>query len=226
VQATGRAPVRRRTAAKAVATAATVIACGALVAAVADVPATRAAFSDAVPVDVSLGAGVVTLRPGSPASIPFDTSLVPGAAQEYVVTVENDSTVEDPFACVRVDVLPRRTGTFSDVLASLIEVVVERKPGAEAEPGVWTTVRSQSLAAMAPATTPAFGSGIEAAGLPVVDNGEAVTYRFTFLLPADTGGTVDVDGVPVDLTVTSAAVTFGVVAENVTSGGCAGSVSA
>jgi hypothetical protein len=226
VEPTGPARFRRRSRSRTAAATAAAVACGALALTAADVPTTRAGFGDAVPVDLSLGSAVVTLRPGTPASIPFDTSLVPGEAQQYVVTVENDSTVEQPFACVVVDVLPQRAGVFSPVLASLIGVVVERKPGAEAEPGTWTTVRSDSLLNLTPETAPAFGGGIESAGLPVVDNGEAVTYRFSFLLPAGTGGTVDVDGVPTDLTVTSAAMTFGVVAENVTGGGCDGAVSA
>ncbi|MCU0275014.1 MAG: hypothetical protein MUE34_17460 [Acidimicrobiales bacterium] len=198
-----------------------------------DVDRSGAAFTDTASGTVSVESGRVSITPDTPVAVTFADRIGPGAATTQTVEVVNSSTVSVPAACVVVDVLPVRDTSpnpFNASLASAIDVTVERKPGAAAAGGAWTTVRTDTLAAIAGTTMPAFGAGLEAATAndatnqngATVDNGETITYRFTFSMPAATGNTVG----GVDITGAYADAEFQIVAENVTAGTCANAVSA
>jgi hypothetical protein len=199
---------------------------GVVVVATRDVQETGAGFTDAASAGLALESGVVAISPGAPVGVPFSATLGPGESEELVLTLENESTVDVPHPCVVLDVLPERSPGFSEALGSVIDVVVERKPGTAAEPGAWVSLYTGNLLGLAPTTTPTFGNGTETSPVPIADNGEAVTYRFTFSMGSGVGGTVTYGGTPTDITDDTAGVTLGFVAENVTSGGCAGAVSA
>jgi hypothetical protein len=199
---------------------------GVVVVATRDVQETGAGFTDAASGGLALQSGVVAITPGSPVGVPFSATLGPGESEELVLTLENESTVDVPHPCVVLDILPERALGFSEALGSVIDVVVERKPGTAAEGGAWVNLYTGNLLGLAPSTAPTFGNGAETSPVPIADNGEAVTYRFTFSMGAGVGGTVSHNGTPTDITDDTAGVTFGFVAESVTSGGCAGAVSA
>jgi hypothetical protein len=197
---------------------------------------TGAPFTDAVSGSLSLESGRVDITPDAPVSIAFTGRIGPGATTSRTVTVANTSTVVVPAACVVLDVLTARSTTpnpFNEALGSVIDVTVERKPGEAASAAPYTTVASGPLTTLAGAALPAFGSGLET-DTPtsatnqkgaVVDNGEAVTYRFTFSMAATVGNTVTYGGSPVTITGAYADATFQIAAQNVTAGTCAAAVS-
>jgi hypothetical protein len=206
---------------------------GIVVVAGQDVDRSGAAFTDTASGTVAVESGRVSISPDTPVAVSFAGRIGPGASTTQTVEVVNSSTVTSPAACVVIDVLPVRDTTpnpFNASLASVINVTVERKPGAAAAGGTWTTVRTDTLANVAGATLPAFGAGLEASTTndatnqngATVDNGETVTYRLTFAMPAGTGNTVG----GVDITGAYADAEFQIVAENVTAGTCANAVSA
>jgi hypothetical protein len=198
---------------------------------------TGAPFTDTVSGSLTIESGRVDITPDTPVSIAFSGRIGPGASTTRTVTVTNSSNVVVPASCVVLDVLAARssaTNPFNEALGSVIDVTVERKPGDLNAPGAFTTVATGSLTALAGVTAPAFGSGFEAATPTsatnqkgaVVDNGEAVTYRFTFSMAASVENTVTYGGSPVTITSSFADATFQIAAQNVTAGTCAASVSA
>jgi hypothetical protein len=197
---------------------------------------TGAPYTDAVSGSLSLESGRVDITPDAPFTIAFTGRIGPGATTSRTVTVTNTSTVAVPAACVVLDVLGARSSTpnpFNEALGSVIDVLVERKPGDAGSTEPYTTVASSNLGALALATAPAFGSGLEAATPTsatnqrgaVVDNGEAVTYRFTFSMAAAVENTVTYGGSPVTITGAYADASFQIAAQNVTAGTCAATVS-
>jgi len=196
-----------------------------------------AAFTDTASGTASVESGRVDITPDSVTNVSFGGRIGPGATTTQTITVTNASNVAVPAACVIVDVLPVRSTSpnpFSAALGSVLDVTVERKAGLAASTNAWTTVATGNLTALAGTSAPAFGAGLEAATPnnainqdgAVMDNGESMTYRFTFSMAASVGNTVTYLGVPTTITNAFANAEFQLAAQNVTAGDCTGAVSA